>query len=1202
MPTWVGAALIAAALALVMSMPVRAEPSLAGKRVLLLFAYHPTFASTADLLSGVLDVLDPLGVEIDAEFLDDKRNPAPSYKDRIAARIAEAMAAGTRYDAVLASDDAALDFALGHRDLLGDLPIVFTAVNDVERALAASADPMVTGVVEAVSIGETLELMRQLDPDLSDVVAVVDTTPSGRADLDALQRAAPESIGGVSLRVVSLGALRWSELPAALGDGDSHRAVLRLTAFRDVDGTVRSYHDGLDLLLRSSPGPVYVLRELGIGAGAVGGVVVSFHEQGRQAAGMLRRVLAGEAPSAIPPATTGTNRLVVDAEALANAGLDPSRIPAHALVVNPRRPLTGNGGWVSRLELAGALGLGLAFVALVAQRRRERRIQESLRESETRFRNMVEGSIQGVLIHRHRKPLFANASYARILGYQSADEILALDSTERIYAPHEHGRMRQYQRARLRGQDAPSEYEIDAVRKDGSIVVLRNVVHTTFWGGEVATQHNVIDITESHLAQRRLRESEERCRTLIETAPEAITVLDMDSGRFIDVNDNAVRLFGLDRDHLLGATPARLSPVRQPDGQASATAAREHLEHAVAGACPVFDWVHITADGREFPAEVRLVRLPSTSRRLIRGSITDVSERRQAERALGVKSAQLEAILEHTDQGILMVDERLQIVAFNRRFTALLGLDGGSRPSPVPPLAPGDTLERVVRLGADDAEIDPEALESLVTGQLALARRGEPYRQVIELHGGTVVEMRGNPVPDGGMVATYTDITETHRLSEQLSQQARSDALTGLPNRREFEARLEDALALSQSEGVVHAMCYLDLDQFKVINDTCGHLAGDELLRNLASVLREVVRKNDTLARLGGDEFGVLLENCSLGQAQVVAAALRRCVEEFRFHWEGKVFRVGASIGLVPVTATSSSVSEVLSAADGACYTAKDGGRNRVHLFREDDAAIADRQREMRWVVKLQHALDEHRLRLDCQPIVGVGPTASDEGEHYELLLRMEDESGRQVSPGLFLPAAERYNLIGRLDRWVIETALARLADSPSMLARLHLCSINLSGHSLADDDILDFIRLQFDHTGIPPQRICFEITETAAITNLARATHFMVTLRALGCCFALDDFGSGLSSFAYLKTLPVDYLKIDGMFVREVVDDPIDRAMVKSINEMGHVMGKRTIAEFVENDAILAVLRELGVDYAQGYGVGRPRPFGEASTLRAAS
>ena len=432
------------------------------------------------------------------------------------------------------------------------------------------------------------------------------------------------------------------------------------------------------------------------------------------------------------------------------------------------------------------------------------------------------------------------------------------------------------------------------------------------------------------------------------------------------------------------------------------------------------------------------------------------------------------------------------------------------------------------------------------------------------------------------------DITEAYKLSQQLSYQASHDVLTGLVNRREFEIRLEVLLHENKGSGEEHALCYLDLDQFKIINDTCGHLAGDELLRQLGELLQTKVRKKDTLARLGGDEFGVLMENCSLEQAQHVAQNLRELVEGFQFVWIDKRFSIGISIGLVPIDDRGGDATDILSAADAACYAAKDAGRNRIHVYHTKDADLAIRRGEMQWVSKINEALDENRLRLYLQPIISLFD--DDEKKHYECLIRMIDEDGKIILPGAFLPAAERYDLSVKLDRWVFDSVYTWMASHSGKRKRMTYCAINLSGHSLSNEEFLDYIADRLDEGQVSPANICFEITETVAISRLTNAIRFMEILKKKGCSFALDDFGSGVSSFGYLKNLDVDYLKIDGMFVRDIATAPIDLEMVRSINEIGHVMGKKTIAEFVENKETLACLKELGVDYAQGFYVGKPR------------
>ena len=435
------------------------------------------------------------------------------------------------------------------------------------------------------------------------------------------------------------------------------------------------------------------------------------------------------------------------------------------------------------------------------------------------------------------------------------------------------------------------------------------------------------------------------------------------------------------------------------------------------------------------------------------------------------------------------------------------------------------------------------------------------------------------------------DITQAFELKEKLTYQASHDPLTGLINRHEFERRLAQCLYVARERNTDNALCYVDLDQFKVINDTLGHIAGDELLRLVTRLLTEHVRKQDSVGRMGGDEFVILIEHCTIEDAERVINKVRRSIEEFYFPWEGQSFRITASMGLVPVNGTTGSITEALKIADTACYAAKDLGRNRVYVYRDDDEEMARHNGEMQWVNRIHHALDEHKLRLYCQKIIPVEAN-NNEGIHYELLLRMEDDDGNLLAPGAFLPAAERYGLACKLDRWVIATAFEWFCSNPQHVKLLSQCSINLSGHSLGDDELLAFILQRFSETGVHPHKICFEITETAAIAKLSCASQWIQKLRQRGCRFALDDFGSGLSSFGYLKSLPVDYLKIDGQFIKDIIGNPMNMVIVRSIHEIARVMGTSTIAEFVESDAILEKLREIGIDYAQGYGISAPEPF----------
>jgi len=436
------------------------------------------------------------------------------------------------------------------------------------------------------------------------------------------------------------------------------------------------------------------------------------------------------------------------------------------------------------------------------------------------------------------------------------------------------------------------------------------------------------------------------------------------------------------------------------------------------------------------------------------------------------------------------------------------------------------------------------------------------------------------------------DTRRAHRKAEEtIHHMAFHDALTGLTNRHDFEIRLNNALISAKERNVEHALIYLDLDQFKIVNDTCGHVAGDELLKQLAVVLQGSVRDSDTLARLGGDEFGVLMEHCPLERANEIAEQLLQTVRDFRFGWKKKTFTLGASIGMVVINNDGKTMADVLSAADMACYAAKDKGRNRVQIYRDDDLEVKQRQGEMLWVNLISQALRDDRFVLHRQCITPLDIHNSNK-KYCEFLVRMLDEDGEIIFPGAFIPAAERYDLMPDLDRWVINAAfkfISKECRKNGGSSGPGVCFINLSGASLSDEKFFSYIRDNLKKYQIPEGVVCFEITETATIANLKLAVKFINEIKDAGCLFALDDFGSGMSSFSYLKTIPADFLKIDGEFIRDMLIDPMDTAIVEAINKIGHVAGLRTIAEYVETPAIMEKLRAIGVDYAQGYGIEKP-------------
>jgi diguanylate cyclase (GGDEF)-like protein/PAS domain S-box-containing protein len=458
---------------------------------------------------------------------------------------------------------------------------------------------------------------------------------------------------------------------------------------------------------------------------------------------------------------------------------------------------------------------------------------------------------------------------------------------------------------------------------------------------------------------------------------------------------------------------------------------------------------------------------------------------------------------------------------------------------------------------------------------------------------GTLGRIRDRQGNIEGQVLAFRDITEMQRLSDTISYQASHDALTGLANREEFSDRLQHLLEDAQQNDSTHALIFLDIDQFKVVNDIVGHTAGDELLLKTTSVIRTVVRSSDICARLGGDEFGILLEHANSEQAMEIAKRLQSRLKENRLIWDKHVFNIHTSIGIVLIDRDSKDLHSVLAAADDACFVAKDAGGNKIRVYNYNESLYHQRRGEMQWISHLTKALEENRFVLYHQPIIALGE--HDNEVRSELLIRMLDTEGNIIKPADFIPAAERYNMMPAIDRWVIQSAFRNyklLADKMGQDKMRHIFSINLSTAFLADESSLDFLIYEFQEFEIPPQAFCFEITETAAISNMKAATYFITEIKKTGATFALDDFGSGFSSFNYLRQLPVDYLKIDGTFVKNMHEDHISHAMVEAIHSLGRFIGIKTIAEFAANEDIITRLQSIGVHYAQGYHLGKPAPL----------
>ena len=584
---------------------------------------------------------------------------------------------------------------------------------------------------------------------------------------------------------------------------------------------------------------------------------------------------------------------------------------------------------------------------------------------------------------------------------------------------------------------------------------------------------------------------------------------------------------------------------------------------------------------------------PILDRALVQGYGMDITWRKESEELLFAEKERFLVTLESIDDAVITVDTDECVTYLNHKATELTGwksIESIGRPfKQIVNLLNAESRtpsENMVRSSIDDNTPYrlPEAL--------FLAHRDGYVISVKKF----VSPMRNSKNEVIGAVIALHDITDAKKMEQSLTYQATHDSLTGLINRAEFENRLRNSIERSRTDKIIHALLYLDLDNFKIINDTCGHVAGDQLLRQITKILDEKLRRGDVLARLGGDEFGAILEGCPIERAMIIAREICKIIQDYIFIWEAHSFNVGASIGLVPINEDSSNVDQLLSLADTCCYAAKDLGRNRVHLYQDDDADVMKKKGEMQWVSKINKALQEQRFVLYFQLITPV--QARKEGLHFEVLLRMKDEHGNLIPPGAFLPAAEHYDIIKILDHWVVRAVFAWLNENPDVTEQVKLCSINLSGNSIGDEHFMHHLTEHFRKCQFSADKICFEVTETAAISNLSVASIFIDTIKELGCSFSLDDFGSGMSSFGYLKQLNIDYLKIDGLFVKDIVIDPVDAAMVKSINEVGQMMGLKTIAEYVENDDVMDVIRDIGVDFAQGYGISRPQPIEELTHM----
>ena len=873
--------------------------------------------------------------------------------------------------------------------------------------------------------------------------------------------------------------------------------------------------------------------------------------------------------------------------------------------------------------ISGLFNKYLVEAVTVANQRRE-----ALTKSEEKLSKAFHATTDAVAITRLNDGMiiYANPVYAEYVNIP-LEECLGKTTLELNMWVNPEDRIELIKRMEEVGE--LRDFEIELRAKDEEIRPVSMAASLIEIDGENFIVSFSRDITERKKAEEELSESNERFKAAFADAAIGMTLVSLDH-TIIEANPAYCNMLGYSKDELEGV---HLKEVTHPDDVETSS---DHHHKLITGELDNYNFEkrYIHKQGHEIWGQlnVSLVRDKVGSPLYSVAQIQDITNRKKVEFDLANRTNQLmrnqKALWELANEEfnnqtsafnrIVKIDaeqlnvERVSVWLFNEAHTEIgckalyqggelnneeLILSAGQYPRYFQALAENGFIM------ANDARNDPDTKEFTegylvplgITSMMDIPIhfQGGIVGVVCHEHTGTIREWS---VEDEDFAKSISDMcalalatSESKQAKQNLSYQASHDTLTGLVNRREFERRAEQLLSTIRQDKGEHALCFMDLDQFKIINDTCGHTAGDEILRQLSVVLQNTVRHSDTLARLGGDEFGVLMEHCSLDDAHRVATSLQKAIREFQFSWEGKMIKIGVSIGLVPITVDVESLTELMIHADAACYMAKDQGRNRIHVYHVEDLEIEQRHGEMQWASRLNQALEDDRFCLYAQSIE---PLDGNISGHYELLIRMLDEEGEIIPPGAFLPAAERYNLISKIDHWVIKNSFRLLAENPEFLNKIHFCSINLSGQSVTENEFLNFVIDQLDKTGIPGEKICFEITETAAISNLSKAIKFISTMKGFGCLFALDDFGSGLSSFAYLKNLPVDYLKIDGMFVKNIVDDPIDHAMVKSINDIGHVMGMQTIAEFVENEIIKNMLKEIGVNYAQGYGIGKPMSF----------
>lgn len=672
-------------------------------------------------------------------------------------------------------------------------------------------------------------------------------------------------------------------------------------------------------------------------------------------------------------------------------------------------------------------------------------------------------------------------------------------------------------------------------------------------------------------------------REFARTLPEIVLIHD---DKILLANDAAASLVGLEAQQLTGrdvadlVKPAYRALFRKTVARRLAgEEVPRRLEIQFINGNESGLWVEVQSSNIEFHGATAILTVAR-----------DVSHRKSLEVSLSRSKRQAQYTLESIAEGVITTDNDGRIDYMNQAAETLIG----SNRDDVAGHRTGELFTLV-----DDADHRP--LGDPVERCLAMRRRVNMGRRAVMVtqdgeHEHSV-EVTASPVRGpgnsiSGSVVVIHDVSELRGLTRKMSYQATHDPLTGLINRREFERRLEEALDSAHAEESAHILFYMDLDRFKAVNDSCGHQAGDNMLREVAGLIKEQVRDSDYVGRLGGDEFGALLIGCPIDKSRQIANDICNAVDEYRFVWQDKIFNIGISIGLLEIGHTSGTPQDVMSAADSACYIAKQEGRGRVHVYSARDEALARERGDIHWLRKLQAALHEDRFHLAVQPILAMSG-GTDTGPAVEVLIRMPDDRGRTVDSAEFLQAAERYQLMPQIDRWVIDTALAAIAGGEIKLPGHRSCAINLSAQTLADDAFLGFVVDSLDRTGVSPASICFEVTERAILTNIQQAQRFIEVLHGIGCEFSLDDFGSGLGSFSHLKSLPIDYLKIDGTYTRNLTTDEVNQEMVAAMIKLARKMEFRVVAEQVEHQEDFDWLRDSGIDFIQGRFVDAPSALG---------